>query len=279
MAPAAGGRGVKGCAVGHERRALAGERQAGYPSSDRAALVAKALEITRRVTERYGAARFSSRDPLSMLVNIILSHRTKGADNAAAYRALRERFGDWAGVRDAPVAEVERTIAQVNWPELKAPRIQAILRRITEERGELDLDFLCELPVREAVGWLGRLEGVGPKTVACVLLFSCRQPILPVDTHVHRTTIRLGLIGPRTTAEATHPLLQALLPDDAQTIYDFHRGLLRHGQYPCVYGVPRCHDCFLTDLCDFQLRATGRLQAAQSDGALSRLPGIDASAE
>ena len=265
--------------MGRERQVLAGKGQSGYPTTDRAALVDKALEITRRVTERHGPAQFSGRDPLSMLVNIILSHRTKGADNAAAYRALLEQFGDWAGVRDAPVAEVARAIAQVNWPELKAPRIQAILRRITSERGELDLGFLCELSVREASAWLGRLEGVGPKTVACVLLFSCRQRILPVDTHVHRTSIRLGLIGPRTTAEAAHPLLQALLPDDAQTIYNFHRGLLRHGQYPCVYGVPRCHDCFLTDLCDFQLRATGRLQAARSDDTLMHLPGIDASVE
>jgi endonuclease-3 len=119
------------------------------------------------------------------------------------------------------------------------------------------------------------LEGVGPKTVACVLLFSCRQPILPVDTHVHRTSIRLGLIGPRTTAEAAHPLLQALLPDDAQTIYNFHRGLLRHGQYPCVYGVPRCHDCFLADVCDFRRRATGQPHGAHGGDEFPRLPGFD----
>jgi endonuclease III len=233
-------------------RQVRGEGTAyGYPTADRVALVAKAREVTRRVVARHGAARFSSRDPLSMLVNIILSHRTKKAENAAAYRALKERFGSWEGVRDAPAAEVEAAITPVNWPELKAPRIQAILRRITAERGELSLDFLCDLPVEEGTAWLGRLEGVGPKTVACVLLFSCRKPILPVDTHVRRTSIRLGLIGPKVTAEAAHPLLQALLPNDAQAIYDYHWGLLRHGQYPCVYGTPRCRDCFLTDLCDF----------------------------
>ncbi len=236
----------------------------GYPTPDREALAAKAAEVTRRVTERHGQARFSSRDPLSMLVNIILSHRTKKEENAAAYYALLERFGSWEGVRDAPTAEVEAAIAPVNWPELKAPRIQAIMRRITAERGELSLDFLCDLPVEEGAAWLGRLEGVGPKTVACVLLFSCRKPILPVDTHVHRTSIRLGLIGPKVSAEAAHPLLQALLPDDPQTIYNYHWGLLRHGQWPCVYGTPRCGECFLTDLCDTQLRAAARQRRSQT---------------
>ncbi len=237
--------------MGGKRAGSANATVGGTRLADPEALVTKALEITRRVTERHGPATFSDRDPLSMLINIILSHRTKGADNAAAYRTLRERFTDWAAVRDAPVAEVQDAIAPVNWPEQKAPRIQAILRRIAAERGELSLDFLCDLPVREAAAWLGRLEGVGPKTVACVLLFSCRQPILPVDTHVHRTSLRLGLIPPRTTAEAAHTLLQALLPNDAQAIYNFHRGLLKHGQNPCVYGTPHCRDCFMTDICNY----------------------------
>ncbi len=251
--------------MGGKRAGSANATVGGTRLADREALVAKALEITRRVTEQHGPATFSDRDPLSMLINIILSHRTKGADNAAAYRALRERFTDWAAVHDAPVAEVQDAIAPVNWPEQKAPRIQAILRRIAAERGELSLDFLCELPVSEAAAWLGHLEGVGPKTVACVLLFSCRQPILPVDTHVHRTSLRLGLIPPRTTAEAAHTLLQALLPNDAQTIYNFHRGLLRHGQNPCVYGTPRCQDCFLIDICDYFQAQTQRHEAPEPD--------------
>ena len=251
-----------------ERQVRADAPAYGYPTPDRAALVDKAREVTRRVVARHGQARFSSRDPLSMLVNILLSHRTKKAENAAAYHALRVGFDSWEGVRDAPTEAVEAAIAQVNWPELKAPRLQAVLRQITSERGELSLDFLCDLPVEEGAAWLGRLEGVGPKTVACVLLFSCRKPILPVDTHVHRTSIRLGLIGRRVTAEAAHPLLEALLPADAQTIYDFHWGLLRHGQHPCVYGTPRCGECFLTDLCD-HYHSVVRLQRRPDGEALA----------
>jgi endonuclease-3 len=223
----------------------------GYPSPDIAALSQKALEVTQRLTEYYGELPFSSKDPMSMLVDIILSHRTRDEQTAAAYDNLLKRFGSWEAVRDAPTNEVEKTIENVNWPEAKAPRLQALMRRITEERGELNLDFLRDLPVEEGAAWLSRLEGVGPKTTACVLLFSCQKPILPVDTHVHRVAIRLGLIGKKVSADAAHDLLQALLPNDARTIYNFHKALLRHGQRICVYDRPRCNRCPLTDLCDY----------------------------
>ncbi len=214
---------------------------------------AKALEVTRRLTDLYGVAPWSTKDPLSMLVEISLSHRTRDEQTDAAYAALKERYPTWEALRDAPTAEVETIIAShnVRWPEVKAPRLQALLRRITDERGQLSLDFLRDLTTEEAVFWLSQMEGVGPKTTACVLLFSLRKPILPVDTHVHRVSIRLGLIGERTSADAAHVLLQALLPRDAQTIYNFHKGLLRHGQRVCVFEHPRCSKCVLTDLCDY----------------------------
>lgn len=223
----------------------------GYTSSDMAALSDKALEVTRRLTELYGVAAWSKKDPMSMLVDIILSHRTRDEQTAAAYNNLLTRFGSWEAVRDAPTSEVQEAISNVNWPEVKAPRLQALMRLITEERGSLNLDFLRDLPVEEGAAWLNRLEGVGPKTTACVLLFSARKPILPVDTHVHRLSIRLGFIGSKVTAEHAHTLLQALLPNDAQAIYNFHKGLLRHGQRICVYDHPRCNKCVLTDLCNY----------------------------
>src|SRR6266702_4750674 len=223
----------------------------GYPTPDIAALSAKALEVTRRLTELYGVAQWSKKDPLSMLVDIILSHRTRDEQTAAAYDNLVKRFGSWEAMRDAPTSEVQEAIANVNFPEVKAPRLQALMRRITEERGELKLDFLRDLPTEEGAAWLNRFEGVGPKTTACVLLFSCQKPLLPVDVHVHRVSGRLGLIGKKVTADQAHTLLQALLPHDARSIYNFHKALLRHGQRVCVYEHPRCNRCVVSDLCDY----------------------------
>jgi endonuclease-3 len=223
----------------------------GYPSPDVAALSAKAIEVTRRLTELYGEVPFSDKDPMSQLVDIILSHRTRDEQTAAAWDNLLKRFGSWEAVRDAPTEQVQDAIANVNWPEVKAPRLQTIMRQITEERGNLDLNFLCQLPVEEAAAWLNRFEGVGPKTTACVLLFSCQKPLLPVDVHVHRVSGRIGLIGKKVSADAAHTLLQALLPQDARSIYNFHKALLRHGQRICVFERPRCNKCVLTDLCDY----------------------------
>src|SRR5579885_1281818 len=232
-------------------------RDYGYPTTDMEALSAKAAEVPKRLTQLYGELPFSSKDPMSMLVEILLSHRTYDAQTDAAYENLLRRFGSWEAVRDAPVAEVQAAIENVNFPEVKAPRIQAVMRQITQERGDLNLDFLRELPVEEGALWLNRFEGVGPKTTACVLLFSCQKPILPVDVHVHRVSIRLGLVGKRVSADAAHNLLPALLPPDARSIYNFHKALLRHGQRICVFERPRCKQCNLTDLCDYYQAAQG----------------------
>src|SRR5947208_9271878 len=124
-----------------------------------AALSAKALEVTRRLTVFYGEVPFSSNDPMSQLVDIILSHRTRDEQTAAAWNNLLKRFGSWEAVRDAPTGEVQETIANVNWPEVKAPRLQMIMREITEERGSLNLDFLCSQPLEEAAPWLNHFAG------------------------------------------------------------------------------------------------------------------------
>lgn len=226
-------------------------REYGYPTTDMAALSAKAADVARRLTALYGELPFSRKDPLSMLVEILLSHRTYDAQTDAAYDQLLKRFGSWEAVRDAPTADVVQAIANVNFPDVKAPRIQAVLRQVTRERGDLNLDFLCALPLAESTQWLGRFDGVGPKTTACVLLFSCQRALLPVDTHVARVSIRLGLIGKRVSADAAHGLLQALLPQEARSIYNFHKALLRHGQRVCVFERPRCRHCALTDVCAY----------------------------
>ena len=241
----------------------------GYPTNDIAALSDKALEVSRRLTEFYGVAPWSKKDVMSMLVDILLSHRTKDEQTEAAYQNLLRRFDSWEGVRDAPTQNVQVAISNVNWPEVKAPRLQATMRRISEERGNLDLQFLRDLPVEEGVAWLSRFEGVGPKTAAAVLLFSARKPILPVDTHVHRVSIRLGLIGKKVTAEAAHNLLQALLPSDPQTIYNFHKALLRHGQRICVFERPRCEKCPITDLCDYYQTALKPRSTTKGDSGAS----------
>ncbi|KAB0675832.1 endonuclease III domain-containing protein [Aureimonas leprariae] len=217
-------------------------------------LKAKALEIHKRLCAVYDCPipYFHSLDPVSELVSSLLSHRTKNADSGRAFKALHARFPDWEDMLEAPVAEIEAAIHGVRWPELKAPRIQEILREVKVRRGELSLDFLGEMPVEEARLWLQEISGVGPKTSAAVLSFSVlRMPALPVDSHHHRVAQRLGLIGPSIDVGPSHPILRAQLPADwsAQKLYDNHEILMLHGQKVCFHRRPACARCTLNDIC------------------------------
>lgn len=217
----------------------------------------KALRIHARLCTEYGCpvAFFHTLDPLSELVSSLLSHRTRNRDSGRAFHQLRAAFSTWEGVRDAPTEEIQAAIAPCTWPEQKAPRIQEVLRRITELReGDLALDFLAEMPVREARAWLESLPGVGPKTSAATLLFSSlRRPALPVDSHHHRVALRLGLIPAHVPVGPAHALLEAQLPPawSAQQVYDNHEVMMFHGQRCCYHRRPDCGRCPVLDLCPY----------------------------
>ncbi len=99
----------------------------------------------------------------------------------------------------------------------------------------------------EAKAWLRKLPGVGPKTVACVLLFALGRPVLPVDTHVHRVAKRLGLINAKTLAEEAHTILETIVP--AEDVYPFHILMIEHGRHVCKAQRPRCDQCVLEPGC------------------------------
>lgn len=215
---------------------------------------ALALTVHQRLCEEYSCpiAYFHNLDPLSELVSALLSHRTRNRDSHRAFQQLEQRFPSWTAVMDAPTAEVENAIAPCTWPEQKAPRIQQVLRQIQQQRGELCLDFLADLSVRQARDWLEALPGVGPKTSAAVLSFSrLRLPALPVDSHHHRVAQRLRLIPTSVSVGPSHALLEAQLPTDwtAQQVYDNHEVMMLHGQRCCHYRRPECDRCVLLDLC------------------------------
>jgi endonuclease-3 len=195
------------------------------------------------------------------LVQTILSQNTTDANSSAAFRALRSRFPTWEQVLDAPVREIEQAIRSAGLSRLKAPRIKAALRRIKSDRGHLSLAFLARLPLGEARDYLQHIDGVGPKTAACVLMFCYNRPALPVDTHVHRVARRLGLIPDGCTAEAAHDLLQQMCPP--RLIYPFHVLMVAHGRRTCRARTPQCDACVLADHCRWRRLPAARPAAAR----------------
>lgn len=220
-------------------------------TDDKRALV---LEVHHRLAAVYGSQikYFHDLDPLSELVSALLSHRTKNSNSGKAFDNLMETFGSWEKVRDAPVEAVQAAITPCTWPEQKAPRIQQVLRLVTELRGGLSLDFLAGMDVAAARAWLEELPGVGPKTSAAVLSFSLlRGKALPVDSHHFRVAVRLGIIEARIGEAKAHKVLEDLLPPGftAQEVYDNHQVMMRHGQKICFHYNPDCKECVLLDIC------------------------------
>ena len=225
--------------------------------------------------------------PLDILVGTILSQNTNDRNSDAAMDRLRQALPTWNAVADAPLWQIAGAIRPAGLHRQKADHIRTILRGIreaseprqrrsnsaaepaagaagdarfgslpllpqrartaTQPCPDLHLDFLRRWPTERVWKYLTDLRGVGPKTASCVLLFSLRRPVLPVDTHIHRVSGRLGLIGPRTTAEKAHELLAARVPPDK--VYAFHVLMIAHGRQTCHARRPNHAACILRDVC------------------------------
>jgi len=208
------------------------------------------LAVHERLLDYYGYPTWRNPlSPLDELVSTILSQNTNDLNRDRAYAALRQRFPTWEEVRDADPQQVIDAIRPAGLANQKGPRIQNVLQAITTERGELELDFLRELPAEEARDWLLKFKGVGPKTAAIVMQFSLGKPAFPVDTHIYRVTGRLGLRPGRMDAEKAHAHLAALLPPEAY--YPAHLNLIRLGREICQARQPKCPLCPLKDICAY----------------------------
>ncbi len=143
---------------------------------------------------------------------------------------------------------------------MQAPRIQEALRRIRAQTGgAYSLDFLAEMPTDAAMQWLTDLPGVGLKTASLLLLFNFRQPVMPVDTHVHRVAQRVGIIGPKTTHDQAHRIFLELLPLDPNILFNYHIHNLWHGQRICFFTNPNCPVCPLNTFCDYGVKRLGKV--------------------
>jgi len=190
-------------------------------------------------------------DPIAELIGTILSQNTSDTNTARSLASLRAAFPAWEDVMEADTGDVVDAIRSGGLANRKAPRIQAVIREVIARRGDTDLTFLREMPIDEAKAWLTSMHGIGPKTAACVLLFSLGRPAMPVDTHVHRVSRRLGLVPPKTSPERTQLALEALLGDDPDRTYAVHVEMISHGRQVCRALRPQCDSCPLREHCDY----------------------------
>ena len=151
---------------------------------------------------------------------------------------------------DAPTAEVADAIRSGGLSQQKAPRIQAALHRILEERSEFSIDFLADLPTQEGLQWLISFDGIGHKTASIVLLFCFGKDAFPVDTHVGRVSRRLGIAGPKDSEEKIKRIWERSAPPE--WYYPLHLNLIRHGREVCHARNPACGRCVLREVCRYE---------------------------
>ena len=206
-------------------------------------LTANTLLAARYRTPRLG----NKRHPVSELVFIILSARTRRNEHEAAYRRIRHQFRAWDRVRDVPVEELQHLIRKAGLSRIKARQINALLRKLTHDFGSLSGHALRTMETPALEKYLLSLPGVGLKTARCVMLYSLNRQVFPVDTHCMRLFQNLGLISHRMRFDQAQDPLQSLVP--ATIRYSLHVNSVSHGRRTCIPAAPRCAACPIRALC------------------------------
>jgi endonuclease-3 len=227
------------------------------------------------LAERYGVPTWERRfDPTSELILTILTQNSADTNAEAAFDALRSAYPsdrppeahrpgsgwggvglseapppDWARVEFAPLQELTNVIRPGGLANQKAPRLQATLRKIREERGDYSLEFLGEMTALDARGWLTGIDGIGKKTASVLLLFCFGSPLLPIDRHVDRVMRRVGLLPPKPSLEEAHDLVLGMFEPDQ--MFEAHVNLIQHGRKVCHAQRPEHEICPLRSRCRF----------------------------
>ncbi len=195
----------------------------------------------------------ATEDPFRVLIGTILSQRTRDEMTETATAQLFARYPDAPALAAAETAEVERLIRPVGFYHQKAPQIQRVSRILVDEHGgrvPSTYEELLELPQ------------VGSKTANCVLVYGYGIPRIPVDTHVHRVSNRLGLVTTK-APEKTERALMAFVP--RRYWLEVNELFIEFGKEICRPIGPRCDVCSFRSYCRYY-RSVGSKRRKRRSG-------------
>lgn len=203
----------------------------------------------RLLEDLYGTPEASIIDPVDLLVETILSQNTSDVNSVRAFGKLKSAYSDYEALLSAPESEISGHIRIGGLPDIKAQRINGALQRIKSDAGSINLDFLKGMGKDAAREYLLSIPGIGPKTAAVVLLFAFGIHVMPVDTHVHRVSRRLGLVPENSNVEKAQAILEEITPPEKYL--SLHLNLIRHGRQICRARDPKHDQCSLRPICDY----------------------------
>ena len=209
----------------------------------------KIEECIELLEKDYGVPKSSKVDPVDLLISTILSQNTTDVNCLRAFGRLKSAYPEWESILNAPEEDIAEKIRVGGLAGIKAGRIKAVLSKIKEDAGSVDLGFLKDLAPGDARDYLISMPGIGPKTAAVVLLFAFGKPLMPVDTHVFRVSKRIGLVPEGASIEETERVLEECTPQEKYL--SLHLNLIRHGRRICRARSPLHDQCSLKGICDF----------------------------
>ena len=188
-------------------------------------------------------------DPLDILIATMLSQNTTDKTSYRAFMNLKNDIGSWEDVLNAPLGKIKKAIRVCGLTNQKSAAIKKLLKELKQKHGKLSLKYLGKLSDEKIYEDLLQYDGVGLKTISCVMAFSLGRDVFPVDTHVHRVTNRLGIVNAVTPVK-TFEQVKDKIPEGKKFL--LHTLLIRFGRKICRSQNPLCGSCRLYDLCSFR---------------------------
>lgn len=211
----------------------------------------KIEKINRILIEHFGIPQKSAKlpDPLDTIIGTILSQNTNDNNSYKAYRNLKDKFKNWEELAFLNPSQIEKYIKIAGLGKQKSKAIYNLLQTLKNKHNRISLDHIKQNPDEQILEELTSNTGVGVKTASCVMLFSLDRNVCPVDTHVHRTLNRIGLVKTN-SPEKTFYIILNKIPDG--TAHSFHTNLIRLGREFCKPGRPNCPVCPLKRICKYE---------------------------
>lgn len=188
-------------------------------------------------------------NPIDTLVATILSQNTNDKNSYQAYQNLKKKFKTWDEVAKLPRGEIEKVIKVAGLGKQKSASIKAFFSSLEKDNGKTNLHYLKKMDDEDILSDLTSIKGIGVKTASCVLLFSLDRNVCPVDTHVHRTLNRIGIVKTK-SPDKTFESINKNLPSGIA--HQFHTNLIKLGREICKPAKPLCSICPLKKECKFK---------------------------
>jgi endonuclease-3 len=186
--------------------------------------------------------------PIDAIIGTILSQNTNDKNSYQAYTNLKDNFSDWNKLAELSPTKIEKYIRIAGLGKQKSKAIYEILQSLKKKHKSVSLNHIQNNSDELILEELTSYNGVGVKTASCVLLFSLERNICPVDTHVHRTLNRIGIVKTNAPEKTFYEILNKI-PDNSA--HSFHTNLIRLGREICKSANPNCSICPLLKICKF----------------------------